>query len=297
MSVTVDLATVPGAMEHTLRRPHKKGLIEYEEAPAGWLTKDGKVRREPWRAYYFSPREPMSERVRLPSTTTLLDALCPKDGLPRWAEAKGIEGAWALSRLYDNSPHRMTDDPSQVVKWVRGENLGADAAKLQAVQRGLNVHDLLREYMETSKAPIVSAHPQEHRGYIEALCKWLIKRQPEPVAVEQLVAHGEHGYAGRLDLRAKIGGRLMMVDLKTQERAGIYRAAHWQVNLYEEAARWLGDEPAEQLLVVVVAADSEYREMPVDRLPVEQAIGFYRVCRPIDAACERENRREREARA
>jgi hypothetical protein len=297
MSVTTDLAKAPGAMEHRLERPHAKGLIEFEEAPAGWLTKTGTPRKEPWRAYYFSPRGPESQRTRLPSTTTLLNAICPKDGLPRWAEGKGIEGAWELCWQFDNALHKMTDDASKVVQWVRERELGADAAKLRAAQRGLNVHDLLREYMETGKAPIIGAHPEEHRGYIQALCKWLIKCNPEPVAVEQLVVHGEHGYAGRLDLRAKIAGRLTTVDLKTQERAGIYRAAHWQVNLYEEAATWLGDEPAEQLTVVVVAADGEYREMPVDRLPVEQAIDFYRICKPIDSACERENKREREARA
>ena len=53
----------------------------------------------------------------------------------------------------------------------------------------------------------------------------------------------------------------MRYDLKTQERCGIYESAHVQVKLYDRAARACGDEPADLLKVVVVAADGEYREM------------------------------------
>ena len=57
MSVTeVDLSTVPGAMERTLRRELPDGsVIEFEEARAGFLKKDGMPRLADWRAYFYTP--------------------------------------------------------------------------------------------------------------------------------------------------------------------------------------------------------------------------------------------------
>jgi hypothetical protein len=243
-----ELALIPGALEETKTRTlDDGGLIEFEQAPAGWLTKDGAPRRAPWRAYFYTPapfpcgdctgsvRIPgarpettkqcpackgsgnSSRRTRLPSTTTLLDSICPKPGIPPWAEAHGIRGAIAAVR---QGLIGQGDSPDDAVAIVREHRLGADAAKKDAADRGINVHALLEEYLTTGAPPKLSGHPAEHRGYIVALTKWLLRTSPEPLAIEQLVAHPEDGYAGRLDLRAMVGGRLITYDAKTQERAG-----------------------------------------------------------------------------
>ena len=294
-TLATDPAVVPGGMERTLSRVLPDGgLIEFESAPAGYLTKKGTPRQVDWRAYHFTP--PGGKRTRFVSTTTLLDDICPKDGLPPWAEARGIEGAGTAMRAGEVSGDT---DPERAVEIVRTLKLGADAAKTKAADRGLNVHALLEDYMRTGTPPTLGGHPVEHHGYITALSAWLLSRQPEPVAIEQLVVHPEDGYAGRLDLRARIGGRLITVDVKTQERAGIYRGAHLQVGLYERAAIKCGDEPADGQLVVVFAADGQWREMPADHEPwvIDAALLFYRACKPIDSVCESLNRRERQARA
>lgn len=288
-------ALVPGAMEHTLSRRLPDGsLIEFEQAPIGWLTKTGSPRRAPWRAYYFTPPAG-GKRTRMTSATTLLDDVLPKAGLPVWAEGHGIRGAITAVRqgLIDNS-----HAPEDCVQIVRQHRLGADAAKTDAADRGLNVHALLEQYMTTGTPPGLAGHPVEHHGYIRGLAGWLLARDPEPVAVEQLVVHPEDGYAGRLDLRARIGGRLITVDLKTQEKAAIYPGAHLQTCLYERAARRCGDEPSDGRLVVVVAADGEWREMPADHHDgvVDAALVFRRLLQPINSACESANRRERDAR-
>ncbi len=113
------------------------------------------------------------------------------------------------------------------------------------------------------------------------------------------MCHPEDGYAGRLDLRARIGGLLTTVDLKSQERAGIYRGAHLQVGLYERAAVRCGDEPAARRLVVVVAANGDYREMAADHPDslLDAALTFYREAKPVDSFCESANRAEKAARA
>jgi hypothetical protein len=282
-----------GAMEETLRREIPAGLIEFEQAPAGWLTKTGTPREKPWRAYHWTPTE--GDRQRLPSTTTLLDAICPKAGLPPWSEARGVEGAVEGVRL-GLIDHETT--PERGVGIVRAHKLGAEAAKRKAAERGLNVHALLEAYMLTGAAPKLGEHPKHHRGYIQGLTRWLIAENPEPVAVEQLVVHPEDGYAGRLDLRARIDGQLVTVDLKTQERGGIYATAHWQVAMYERAARWCGDEPADRKMVVVVAANGEFRQMDAewDEERLNAALAYYRASRPVESACESANRIEREAR-
>jgi hypothetical protein len=326
--IQVDPALVPGGIEHYLSRTLPDGgLIEFEQAPAGWLTNDGDVRRKPHRAYYFTAPERECEfccgagrvegktprgrkcnpcnglgrihkRHRLPSVTTLLDSICPKPGLPHWSEARGIEGAVTAMHQGLITP---STSPADGVSVVRSNHLGAEAIRDLAADRGLNVHALLEDYMRTGRAPRLAEHPPEHHGYIQALTRFLVEVNPEPVAVEQLIADHEAGYAGRLDLRAltpRLCAGLITWDAKTQENAGIYSTAHVQVNLYERAAIKCGDEPADRLMIVVFAANGEYRMMPADHPPalVDIALDYYRAVKPIDSACESANRVERDSR-
>lgn len=321
----LDPALVPGAMAQTKRRELPDGsLIDFEYAPAGWLTKDGIPRAKEWRAYYVTTPDAdcafchgtgrvegkgartrqcaickgsgnASTRTRLPSVTTILDAICPKPGLPPWAEARGIEGAheaWRLGELHHDTA------PSEAVATVRRLRLGADRARDDAAQRGLDVHAVLERYMLTGAPPNPAEHPVEHHGYLRALTRWLLATDPQPEAVEQLVASPQDGYAGRLDLEALCGGRRIRYDAKTQENGAIYEAAHAQLGLYERAAQACGDEPADELRVVVFAADGAFREMPCAATPrtVDALLAYYREIRPIYSACESANRFEREAR-
>lgn len=327
MTTVADPAYTPGALqEHKTRTLPDGSLLEFEFAPWGWLTADGERRRTDHRAYYLTPgcgcngcegggrvpgkrdgttkqcpacRGTGAKRTRLPSVTTLLDAICPKPGIPPWAEARGIEGAIEAVRLGLIDPH----DPASVemaVGLVRSNRLGADRARDEAAGRGLNVHACLEHYMRTGSPPDPSTEPVEHWGYLQAMTRWLLKVDPEPegAAIEQLVAHPELGYAGRLDLRARCGGLLVTFDAKTQERGGIYIGAHLQVNLYERAEVRCGGEPADLLKVVVFAANGEYREMAADHRPelIDAALDFYREAKPVDSLCASHNRVEVAAR-
>ncbi len=322
--------TVPGALlEHKIRTLPDGALIEFEQAPAGWLTADGEVRQRDHRAYYFTPGASACEacegggrvpgkradttkqcprckgsgegakRVRLPSVTTLLDAICPKPGIPPWSEARGIEGTVEAIRRGLIDPH----DPASAamaVDVVRANRLGADRARDEAAGRGLNVHACLEHYLRTGEPPNPADHPVEHWGYLRGLTRFLLKANPEPdgASVEQLVAHPECGYAGRLDFRARCGGLLITYDLKTQARAGIYLGAHAQVNLYERAAIRCGDVPADLLKVVVVAEDGGFREMAADHGEAftDAALAWVAAAKPVDSVCASHNRFEVEAR-
>lgn len=321
----LDQANVPGGLEVQLRREVPGGIIEFESAPAGYLTADGERRRRDHRAYYWTAsddcaaccgtgRQPSEKRpapatvkckacngvgtpkrTRKVSVTTLLDAILPKPGLPPWSEARGIEGVIHAMRggLIDAST-----DPADAVKIVREAKLGADREKKLAADRGLNVHALLEHYMLTGNAPDLCEHPVEHHGYVQGLCRWLLKNDPEPECVEQLVCDPVAGYAGRRDLVARIDGRRIGWDAKTQENAGIYTGAHVQLQMYERGAIACGDEPCDELRVVVFAADGGFREMLCEAMPrtVEVALEWYREVSPIDSLCEGHNRFEKEAR-
>ncbi|MGH2878976.1 MAG: hypothetical protein ACRDK4_05130 [Solirubrobacteraceae bacterium] len=290
---TVDLSTIPGAMEHTLVRELSEGIVEFEQAPKGWLKKDGEPRLKDHRAYHWTPNE--EKRKRLVSVTTMLDDVFPKGGLPVWAEREGIKGAVEAVRMGLIGPDVDLD---QAVEIVRANKLGAENAKRQAADRGLNIHALLEAYMLTSAAPVLKDHPEAHRGYIQALTRWLLEADPEPKAVEELVVHPEEGYAGRLDLRAVIDGALVTVDAKTQENGGIFESAHYQVNMYERAAVRCGAPPAERCMVVVFAANGEFREAEAnhDDWRIDAALAHYRAKKPISSMCESTNAAERRAR-
>lgn len=320
-----DLSRLPGAMRTRLERKLPAGgVVTFEWAPAGWLKQDGTPRLEDWRAYHYQPdpccsacrgtgRAPSEKRPRgtiqckackgtgigprerMVSVTTLLDSISPKPGLPPWAEARGIEGAVQAMRMGEIT----TDtDPEDAVKLVRLLRLGADRARDDAASRGLDVHTLNETFALTGGAPRLDDHPSEHHGYIAAWASWLLERRPEAVVVEGLVCDPEAGYAGRRDFVATVGRARVGYDFKTSERAAIFSGAHVQLRLYERAAVACGDEPCDELVIVVFAADGQWREMPcaASESTAKAALEFYREVKPIDAECASWNRFERDAR-
>lgn len=304
--------------------PEDLSVYLRRELPDGALIEFEERRETNYRAYYYTPqpqcmdcegsgRQPSEKRPgrtvkceackgsgrckreRMISVTTLLDAILPKPGLPPWAEARGIEGVVAAMRLGEID---RSTDPADAIKLVRGLKLGADAARDTAATRGLDIHKLLETYMRTGDAPPSPENP-EHWGYHQGLCSWLLARNPEPESVESLVCDPDAKYAGRRDLVARCSGIRIGYDAKTQERAGIYSAAHVQNKLYERADIACGSEPCDELRAVVFAADGQWREMPCAATDetVDAALAFANAVRPIDSVCESWNRAERKARA
>lgn len=318
----------PGALQVLKQRTLPSGhLIEFEFAPAGWLKRDGTARAVDYRAYYLtgdpvcqacagSGRAPSVKRPgntiqckpcrgtgatprgRVESVTTICDRILPKDGLPPWAEKAGIHGCVEAVRRGLITADTSDED---AVAIVRAGKLGAEAERDRAADRGLNVHALLEAYMLTGQPPNPADHPIPHRPFIQGLTRWLLKALTmdaiEPVAVELVVADPERGYAGRLDLLARMGGRLTLVDLKTQERGAIYEAAHTQARLYWDAEERWGEHRPQQGLVVVVDGAGGFREMELcaDADLTGRALEFYERIKPLTSACDQQNRIVREA--
>jgi len=285
---------VAGAMEVALRRELPDGgLIEFESAPIGFLTKGGEPRRAPWRAYFYT--DPCGVRRRYPSVTTWLSAVLPKD-LTRFGEEHGIRGLAELVRRGEWNPREHTDEDA--VQRVRAAKLGAEAARDRAATRGTDAHALVEAFLETGEPPSIEDWPVEMHGYVRALTWWYLATNPEPLEVEQLVASPTHGYAGRVDLIARIDGVRALVDFKTNPRAQLWPGGHFQTRAYARASVECGLEPCERVMLVCFAADGAFREMDccVDDAGLDAALAFYAAVKPVNAACEVHNRAERDAR-
>lgn len=309
----------PGALKTVKSRTLPGGWrIDFEFSPAGWLKPDGTARVVDHRAYYLTPagicqacdgsgRVPSDKRPggtvkcqpckgsgqprreRVESVTTICDRILPKDGLPHWSERAGIHGAVEAVRRGLITPE-TTDQ--EAVELVRSNKLGAEAERDRAADRGLNVHSILEEYMAFGISPNPANYPEPHRPFIRGLVKWLLRADPEPQAVEFLIADPERGYAGRADLIARVNGTLTLIDLKTQENGAIYESAHVQARLYRDAEERYGEHQIDHGLVVVVDAQGGFREMELlaDGELSQHALEFYRRIKPLSAGCDSQNR-------
>lgn len=284
------LEEIPGAMAVVVDRQLRGGTVTFEQAPVGFLTQKSMPRKEEWRRYYWTPAG-ATKRVVVPSVTTVCGSVIPKDGLPPWAEAEGIKGAIEAVRRGLILRHTT---PAEAVRIVRDADLGQEAAKDRAAGRGINVHRILEGYLASGgRIPNPAEHPEHHRPFIQGLARWLMAARPEPEAVEMIVCDPERGYAGRLDLIAKLARRRTLVDLKTQEDGKIYDSAHLQVQLLKQAEERFGDITGiERLLLVAVDGHGNYREMECIAPPTiaEHALNFYKEIKPIVTQTDQINR-------
>jgi hypothetical protein len=68
-------------------------------------------------------------------------------------------------------------------------------------------------------------------GQVQACRKWFADTQAIPLEIETAVGHELYRYAGTVDLVAKIGGKLVIVDWK----ATVTPHCQWQLGAYEAA--------------------------------------------------------------
>ena len=300
LSGNSNIERLPGSFETHLRREIPTGAfaggqVEFEYAPAGWPKKDGSPRLQDHRAYWWTGPDD-EKRTRMVSSTTWGDAVHPKS-LQWFGEKHGVYGAAEIVRrgLWNFLDEEDEDDLYELVKSHR---LGVDAARDRAATRGIDVHTILENYALRSEFPNPSDHLPEMHGYIQAAARWLQFADPEPLEVEQLVCSPEDGYAGRIDLIAKINGLRTIVDFKSQERGQVFRAAHFQVASYRRADHKMGSRWADRCVIVVLSPDGVFREADclVTDLELTDALRFYRAAKRVDADCEKANRIERKAR-
>ena len=192
-------------------------------------------------------------RRPVPSVTGILKVL-DKPALLAWAEACGAEGAAFLAAQGELDGV----DPAEAIYRVRMFKAGMDAKRDAGADRGLAVHTVQEMWMRDRTVPVLSSFPLEVRGFVKGYCSFLLEHNPQPSSIERVVGSREHGYAGRMDMRAVIGDRDVVVDLKTSAKARIYDEAHLQSRSYAMADVECGAPEPDGIVLVAVGADGSY---------------------------------------
>jgi hypothetical protein len=185
-----------------------------------------------------------------PSVTTVLDIIA-KPALGPWyakEERRYFEAAMLeiLSRPGARDPEYVLGAVADALTGVKA----ADRAKQQAATIGTAIHAGIEWTLRTElgeDAGVEPRLPDAAAWAVESWKDWAKSVALEPLAIEHTVYCEICGYAGTLDLYARVQGVLTVLDWKSGK--AIYPEAFLQNAAYRHAAQRLG-MPADQGLIV-----------------------------------------------
>jgi hypothetical protein len=171
---------------------------------------------KPYRRYLVNGEQ-------VPSVTTAI-GIVNKPALVFWAAKVTAEGAWKMvkdpSYTIPNQPWKFTGD-------LKARGLDHRSATNAAAGRGVDVHAVWEAWNEHKQIPNPTDYPEDRRGYLQGIAKFIMEHQPECFESEMVVGSAEHGFAGRLDtvvvLETDEGPS--MLDLKTSK--AVYPESHF----------------------------------------------------------------------
>ncbi len=197
-------------------------LIQRESA-SHWYLPDGTPYHDVPRADGNGTRSVTLRDARkvnaLPSVTNILSVLS-KPGLDAWKQEQAIMAALTLPKRDDESldafARRVVTDMSEQVR--------------SAADLGSAVHAAIEVYLQTGEPP---ENPDILRLF-EPVKLWIDEHIERIGLVEAVAVHSEFGYAGRIDLVAKLKstGTWAVIDFKTQkmkpDKKGVFQAAFYE---------------------------------------------------------------------
>lgn len=154
---------------------------------------------------------------------------------------------------------QVIDKSGGLVPWaVKEVREGRDPMDTRddAAARGTSIHDALEVLATDGTPPLLDQFPEEHRGYVQGLCRWWLKYRPVPLLVEQIVASVVHRFAGKLDLVCLIDGVSHLVDLKTSK--AVRGEMHLQTAAYSLALKEGGWTVPEVRAILRVGEDGTF---------------------------------------
>ncbi len=223
------------------------------------------------------------EGTDLPSVTTVLEVIA-KPALGPWyakEERRYFEAAMleVLSKPGARDPEYVLGAVAEAVSGVKA----ADREKQRAATIGTAVHAGIEWHLRTRLGE--DAGPEPHlpdaaAWAVESWKDWAAKVALQPQAIERTVYCIECGYAGTLDLYARVEGIPTVLDWKTGR--AIYPEAFLQNVAYRHAARRLG-MPSRQGLIVrlpKLLEDPAWEVMAVpDTIPLTAFLAALRLWR------------------
>ncbi len=208
--------------------------------------------------------------VDYPSVTHILSCL-NKPALVNWAasEERKLVSAVAADVHQEFAELKVTDRAKYLA--LLETRLGTEKAHRKTLAAasdiGTQVHHLIEWQMRkqlhlpVGPSPVVSDDAQ---WAVMAFEDWATAVQLEPLAVERIVYSASHGYAGTLDLLARVEGVVTVVDFKTGK--AVYPEAFLQNVAYQMAVGELGiDQPQRGVIVRLpkVQTDPAFEAVPV----------------------------------
>jgi genome maintenance exonuclease 1 len=225
-------------------------LIE-RQAPSHWYLRDGRPFHEIAKKDGSGNRAVTLADARkclaLPSVTNILGVLA-KPGLDAWKIEQGIMAALTLPRL--------TDEPLDVFARRVVTDMGEQVEK--AADFGTAIHSACEVYALNKELP---SDPKllEH---LKDWQRWFDGNVERIDSIEQVFVHLEHGYAGRVDMIAKLKGiGWAVVDFKTQKikrsvkgepKPAFYETWPLQLAAYQQAALAFSGKNITALVSVVI---------------------------------------------
>lgn len=236
--------------EELVRHIEGVGDLVYESHEAGeWMTKANEPSKRSRRRYLLDGNE-------LDSVSSIVSTLDKGDGLNYWHEDHGARGGVLAERMGELDGVPMED----IVKRVRLLKLGAEAARKESSARGTAIHEPFHHFALTGEYPALADYPLEWRGWIKSVAKVLLKLEPQPVDAEFMVCHPTLNYAGRPDLLCEVKGKRQLWDYKSSMAGVVYPQAHFQTRLYQMCFEACKIDPVDDILIIPIAEDGEYRE-------------------------------------
>ena len=239
-----------------------------------------------WAEMVVKPNGDEVGKGRLAGVSTVVGPMdWQADSLMGWAARLDREGVAELA-----ADVFKLDDAREIhtnLRWLAsGEAIGnaLDEHELdwrstrnQAATRGTSVHTHALNALASGRpAPDFAAMTEEEVGYAKGVTGFWLDHDPVVVAAEALVADHALGVAGRFDLLATIGGRLMVLDAKTSK----YLSAKFVAQLagYALLLELSGYEKPQIGAVLQVREDGSYSliEVALDSDDFLLALSVYR---------------------
>jgi hypothetical protein len=210
---------------------------------------------------------------QLPSVTTILSSIS-KPALVPWAAsaeramvseaAADLYAAWAAQTVRPPLPRSCY---LSTLHAALGPIKAHQKVLEQAGDIGSQTHKLiewaLRRRLGAEAGPEPFACREARHGF-ETFDRWAESVQLKPVLVERTVFSLQHGYAGTLDLLARVNGVLTIIDMKTSK--AIWPEARLQVAAYHAAMQEMGYVPAAAMIVRLPkqVGDPAFEVQPVE---------------------------------
>ncbi|MFT4185776.1 MAG: cytochrome [Micrococcaceae bacterium] len=225
------------------------------------------------RMYSRSPEEP----PKVPSITTIISQ-----------EDKDLGGwhAYMATQALIKDERLATADLNMRRRIARESVSASETYRDAAATRGDRVHYYCEQYSKKIlgldndlEAALEDLQKRGEQGFVQQFEQWFSMYKVEPVMTEVTVWNASLGYAGTLDLIARINGRLCIVDYKTKsvDRSGKIKplstdvvmqlAAGAQAEEYyeEEDGQWYDWPFAEEpLLIALGLANTDHKPVMVN---------------------------------